>query len=160
MRFRLLLYFFYSLNSSFIKQNGIDNLWKSSLSLINKDIKIITNGDFNYKNNYPGLEGSLEISSDNIGKFSKPYKDINILNNKLKLTSELSLGFNNNNFIYSVYNLSVNSGAFKFTGIVSGNSGKNPKIDAILFAEYQLYTEPSFCILRYIFSAILYFSPL
>jgi len=122
----------FSLNSSFIKQNGIDNLWKSSLSLINKDIKIITNGDFNYKNNYPGLEGSLEISSDNIGKFSKPYKDINILNNKLKLTSELSLGFNNNNFIYSVYNLSVNSGAFKFTGIVSGNSGKNPKIDAIL----------------------------
>ena len=58
-----------------------------------------------YKNNYPGLEGDLEISSDNIGKLFKAYKDINILNDKLKLTSKLSLSFENNNLLYSIYNL-------------------------------------------------------
>ena len=122
----------FSLNSSFVKQNDVENLWKSSLSLINKDLKILTNGDFKYKNNYPSLEGDLEISSDNIGKLFKGYKDINILNDKLKLTSKLSLSFENNNLLYSIYNLSANSGPFKFTGIVSGNNGIEPTIDAIL----------------------------
>jgi hypothetical protein len=122
----------FSLNSSFIKKIGDENLWKSSLSLNNKDLKILTNGDFHYKNNYPELGGGLEISSDNIGNFFKSYKDINILNNKLKLTSKFSLSFKNNNLIYSIYNLSANSGPFKFTGIVSGNNGIEPTIDAIL----------------------------
>ena len=122
----------FSLNSSFIKKNKLENIWKSSLSLTNKDIKIFTKGNVNFNNNYPGLVGSLEISSDELKKLSKNYKPLNLLNNKFKLISTLALNFQNKNLTYSIYNLSVNSGPFKFTGTVSGNNGKKPKIDVIL----------------------------
>ena len=100
--------------------------------MTNKDIKIFTKGNVNFNNNYPGLVGSLEISSDELKKLSKNYKPLNLLNNKFKLISTLALNFQNKNLTYSIYNLSVNSGPFKFTGTVSGNNGKKPKIDVIL----------------------------
>ena len=122
----------FSLNSSFVKNNDDKKVWKSSLSLINKDMKVLIKGNVNINNNFPGLEGSLEISSDELSKLSKSYKYLNLLNNRFKLISKLSLSFQNNNLLYSAYNLSINSGAHKFTGTVSGNNGIKPKIDLIL----------------------------
>ena len=122
----------FSLNSSFTEKNDIKQSWKTSFSLINKHIKILTNGNIAFNNNYPDFVGGLEISSDNLGRLSKNYRYLNLLNNKFKLNSELSLRFKNNNLLYSVYNLFINSGAFKLSGTVAGNNGKNPKIDVIL----------------------------
>ena len=122
----------FSLNSSFIKNNDIEKSWKSSFSLINKDIKIIANGNINYNNYYPSIESNLEISSNNIENLSKNYKYLNLLNKNLKLNSELSLSFKNNNLFYSIYNLSINSGPFILTGAVSGNNGELPNIDMVL----------------------------
>jgi len=122
----------FSLNSSLIKRKDVNQSWKTSFSLINKDIKILTNSNIKFNNNYPDLEGSLEISSNNIDKLSNNYKFLNLLNNKFKLVSDLSLSFNNNNLLYSMYNLSINSGPLKLSGTVSGNNGINPKIDVIL----------------------------
>ena len=97
----------FSLNSSFIQK--IIKVWKSSLSLINKDIKILTKGDVKFNNNYPALEGSLEIYSDELRKLSKDYKYLNLLKNKFKLISETFVELQNNNLLYSIYNLSINS---------------------------------------------------
>ncbi len=122
----------FSLNSSFINNNDTEKSFKSSLSLINKDIKIITSGNLNYDNYYPSLEGSLEISSNNLENLSKNYKYFNLLNNKLKIISKLSLNFKKTDLFYSIYNLSINSGPFILTGAVSGNSGESPNVNIIL----------------------------
>ena len=122
----------FSLNSSFTQKKPLEKVWKSSLSLINKNIKILTKGDVKFNNNYPALEGTLEINSDELRKLSKDYKYLNLLKNKFKLLSEISLSYQNNNLLYSVYNLSINSAPFNFTGTVSGNNGKKPKINLIL----------------------------
>ena len=124
----------FDLNSSFIKTKDIDNLWKTSLSIINQDIKINTSGNMQFDGTYPSLEGKIELISKNLEGLSKDWnnKYLTILDNKSKIIGDISFNFKENNLFYSIYNLSINSGPFIFTGALSGNNGISPEIKIIL----------------------------
>ncbi len=121
----------YLFNSSFKKDEEIQDSWITKLSINNDIININSTLDIKYLDYYPSITGELDVNYTNIEKLlpDNTFKYISLLDQKTKIKGNLSLNFIDHNLYYSLFNINSNIGPFSFTGALSGNNGAKPNIE-------------------------------
>ena len=121
----------YILTSSFIKKNDNSDSWLAKVTLMNNDIYLKSDFDVFYSDAFPDIKGKLEVSYNNINNIfnNATIKYLDLIDYKTKFSGDLLLSFNNNELLYSIFNINANMGLSSFTGALSGNNGPSPKIE-------------------------------